>query len=163
MPIHAVKTNTLFFKVWNIIEGTELFTQVQDANGRYYPKSHLAEMIALLGPPPKEVIERAEYMSQVNYPSPITTGAGKPCKNAREVFGGPYFDKEGESSILSSDMCVILADCWLKGNSFTRNSYQVENWRIRSLLLMTRKGSFSCHLLGICSRGFHQRGNLLVS
>ncbi|KAJ5050011.1 hypothetical protein NUH16_008538 [Penicillium rubens] len=82
--------------VWNIIEGTELFTQVQDANGRYDPKFHLAEMIALLGPPPKEVIERAEYMSQVGYPSPITIGAGKPCKNAREVFGGPYFDKEGK-------------------------------------------------------------------
>ncbi|CAG8027706.1 unnamed protein product [Penicillium nalgiovense] len=81
--------------VWNIIEGTELFTQVQDANGRYDPKSHLAEMIALLGPPPKEVIERAEYMSQVDYASPIRIGAGKPCKNAREVFGGPYFDKEG--------------------------------------------------------------------
>ncbi|KAJ5956297.1 hypothetical protein N7501_010576 [Penicillium viridicatum] len=62
--------------VWNIIEGTELFTQVEDANGRYDPKSHLAEMIALLGPPPKEV--------------------GKSCKNAREVFGGPYFDEEGK-------------------------------------------------------------------
>ncbi|OQE22683.1 hypothetical protein PENFLA_c012G01675 [Penicillium flavigenum] len=83
--------------VWNIIEGTELFTQVEDANGRYDPKSHLAEMIALLGPPPKEVIGRAEYMSQVDYPSPISIGAGKLCKNAREVFGGPYFDKEGKS------------------------------------------------------------------
>ncbi|KAJ5479837.1 hypothetical protein N7530_005346 [Penicillium desertorum] len=84
--------------VWNIIEGTELFTQVQGANGRYDPKSHLAEMIALLGPPPKEVIGRAEYMSQVDYPSPISIGAGKPCKNAREVFGGPYFDKEERKS-----------------------------------------------------------------
>lgn len=112
MHINAAKTNPLLAKVWNIIEGTELFTQVQDANGRYDPKSHLAEMIALLGPPPKEVIERAEYMSQVDYASPIRIGAGKPCKNAREVFGGPYFDKEGQSSILSSDMCVILADCW---------------------------------------------------
>ncbi|KUM55653.1 hypothetical protein ACN42_g11594 [Penicillium freii] len=82
--------------VWNIIEGTELFTQVEDANGRYDPKSHLAEMIALLGPPPKEVIERADYMSQVEYASTISIEVGKPCKNAREIFGGPYFDKEGK-------------------------------------------------------------------
>lgn len=96
VSIHAIKTNPFLSKVWNIIEGTELFTQVEDANGRYDPKSHLAEMIALLGPPPKEVIERADYMSQVEYDSTISIEVGKPCKNAREVFGGPYFDEEGE-------------------------------------------------------------------
>lgn len=101
-PIHDVQTNLLVSKVWNIIEGTELFTQVEDANGRYDPKSHLAEMIALLGPPPKEVIERADFMSQVEYASTISIEVGKPCKNAREVFGGPYFDEEGESFILNS-------------------------------------------------------------
>lgn len=26
----------------------------------------------------------------------ISIEAGKPRKNAREVFGGPYFDEEGE-------------------------------------------------------------------
>ncbi|KAJ5800387.1 uncharacterized protein N7518_002455 [Penicillium psychrosexuale] len=82
--------------VWNIIEGTELFTQVEDANGRYDAKSHLAEMIALLGPPPKGVIERADHMSQVDYPTPIRIEAGKLSKNARELFGGPYFDEEGK-------------------------------------------------------------------
>ncbi|KAK4867104.1 hypothetical protein LT330_007845 [Penicillium expansum] len=58
--------------------------------------SHLAEMIALLGPPPKEVIERADFMSQVEYDSTISIEIGKPCKNAREDFGGPYFDEEGK-------------------------------------------------------------------
>ena len=121
VPIHAVKSNSFLSKVWNIIEGTELFTQVEDANGRYDPKSHLAEMIALLGPPPKEVIERADYMSQVEYASTISIEVGKPCKNAREVFGGPYFDEEGELFILNSDMRVILAHCWWQGNSFIGN------------------------------------------
>ncbi|KAJ6130061.1 kinase domain protein [Penicillium capsulatum] len=37
--------------VWNIIENTELFRQVHDDRGRYDSKAHLAEMIALLGPP----------------------------------------------------------------------------------------------------------------
>ena len=69
-------------------------------------------MIALLGPPPKEVIERADYMSQVEYDSTISIEFGTPCKNAREIFGGPYFNEEGESFILNTDLCVILADCW---------------------------------------------------
>ncbi|CAI7633752.1 unnamed protein product [Penicillium glandicola] len=96
VPIHVSNTNQVIPKVWNIIEGTELFTLVEDANGRYDPKSHLAEMIALLGPPPKEILERADFMSQVDYPSTIMIEVGKPCKNAREVFGGPYFDEEGK-------------------------------------------------------------------
>ncbi|KAJ5200680.1 hypothetical protein N7472_005884 [Penicillium cf. griseofulvum] len=82
--------------VWNIIEGTELFTQVEDANGRYDPKSHLAEMIALLGPPPKEVLKRADYMSQLDYSCEIMIEKGKLGKNARSIFGGPYFDEEGK-------------------------------------------------------------------
>lgn len=40
----------------SVQHGSSIY-QVEDANGRYDPKSHLAEMIALLGPPPKEVIE----------------------------------------------------------------------------------------------------------
>ncbi|KAJ5356918.1 hypothetical protein N7517_011527 [Penicillium concentricum] len=93
---HGDKTNPLLSEIWNIVEGTELFTQVEDANGRYDPKSHLAEMIALLGPPPKEVLKRADHMSHVEYDSTIMIEKGKPCKNAREVFGGPYFDEEGK-------------------------------------------------------------------
>lgn len=96
-------------KVWNIIEGTELFTQVEDTNGRYDAKSHLAEMIALLGPPPKGVIERADHMSQVDFPTPIRIEAEKLSKNARELFGGPYFDEEGKSS---TRRMSVLTDCW---------------------------------------------------
>ena len=99
MPIHAVKTNPSLSKAWNIIEGTELFTQVEDADGRYDAKSHLAEMIALLSPPPKEVIERADDMSQVDYPFPIRLAAGKLSKNARELFGGPYSMKKVSLSL----------------------------------------------------------------
>lgn len=105
----AVKTNSMVPKVWNIIEGTELFTQVEDTNGRYDAKSHLAEMIALLGPPPKGVIERADHMSQVDFPTPIRIEAGKLSKNARELFGGPYFDEEGKSS---TRRMSVLTDCW---------------------------------------------------
>jgi hypothetical protein len=82
-------------QLWNIIEGTELFTQVEHPNSDYNSASHLAEMIALFGPPPKEVIERSNYFSQHEFDYPITLEPGRPCKNIREIFCGPHFDEEG--------------------------------------------------------------------
>jgi hypothetical protein len=52
-------------------------------------------MIALLGPPPKEILKRVEYMSKLDFHKPITIENKKDCKNAREVYSGPYFDQEG--------------------------------------------------------------------
>ncbi|KAJ5990221.1 hypothetical protein N7522_010428 [Penicillium canescens] len=82
--------------LWNIIEGAELFTQVEHPNSDYNSASHLAEMIALLGPPPKEVIERSNYFSQHDFDYPISLEPGRSCKNIRELFCGPHFDEEGE-------------------------------------------------------------------
>ncbi|KAJ6111484.1 kinase-like domain-containing protein [Penicillium sp. IBT 18751x] len=42
--------------LWDMIEGKELFQYIHDEEGRYDPQLHIAEMIALLGPPPPEII-----------------------------------------------------------------------------------------------------------
>lgn len=81
--------------MWEIIERTQLFNQVQDTQGRYEAKSHLAEMIALLGPPPKELLAKENAVAQDDWPRLVTNDAGTFCKNAREYFGGPFFDAEG--------------------------------------------------------------------
>ncbi|PYH38424.1 kinase domain protein [Aspergillus neoniger CBS 115656] len=81
--------------IWNILEGTELFTQVQDAEGTYLPEAHLAQMIALLGPPPKKLLVMSESMAQVEWSPAITDGRGKIFKSNREYFDGPFFDEEG--------------------------------------------------------------------
>lgn len=81
--------------MWNVIERTELFHQVHNMQGQYDAKSHLAEMIALLGPPPGELIAKENAMAQHDWPHPIHNEAGVPCKNAREYFGGPFFDDQG--------------------------------------------------------------------
>ncbi|OKL58718.1 hypothetical protein UA08_06042 [Talaromyces atroroseus] len=81
---------------WNMIEGTELFTQVQDAEGNYDSKAHLAEMIALLGPPPKKLLVMSSSMSRIEWSPAITDERGKIFKNNREYFGGPFFDDEGK-------------------------------------------------------------------
>ncbi|KAF7164904.1 hypothetical protein CNMCM5623_009304 [Aspergillus felis] len=82
--------------LWNILGSKELFQQVHDTNGQYDAKSHLAEMIALLGPPPRELLAKSKAMSEHNWPQPVTNDTGKLCKNAEEFFDGPFFNTEGE-------------------------------------------------------------------
>lgn len=85
----------LFGKLWNILGSKELFQQVHDTNGQYDAKSHLAEMIALLGPPPGVLLAKLKAMSERNWPQPVTNDAGKLCNNAQEFFDGPFFNAEG--------------------------------------------------------------------
>ncbi|KAE8146926.1 kinase-like domain-containing protein [Aspergillus avenaceus] len=80
--------------LWNILGSKELFQQVHNTNGQYDAKLHLAEMIALVGPPPREFPERSNVMSKHNWPQPVTNDNGELCNNAQEFFGGPFFDTE---------------------------------------------------------------------
>ncbi|GAQ10370.1 SRSF protein kinase 3 [Aspergillus lentulus] len=80
--------------LWNILGSKELFQQVHDTNGQYDAKSHLAEMIALLGPPPGVLLAKLKAMSERNWPQPVTNDAGKLCNNAQEFFDGPFFNAE---------------------------------------------------------------------
>lgn len=68
---------------------------MHDAQGRCDTKAHLAEMIALLGPPPKELLEKSNAMSEQEWPDVLENEAGNLCRNARDFFGGPFFDGEG--------------------------------------------------------------------
>lgn len=85
----------LFRQLWNILGNKELFQQVYDADGKYDAKGHLAEMIALLGPPPKALLEKSKAMSKYNWPRPVRNATGKLCNNAQEFFGGPFFNAGG--------------------------------------------------------------------
>lgn len=91
----------LFGKSWNILGSKELFQQVHNRNGQYDAKLHLAEMIALLGPPPRVLLAKSKAMSEHNWPQPVTNSTGKLCKNAQEFFNGPFFDAEGGLTTIS--------------------------------------------------------------
>lgn len=69
-----------------------------DTNGRYDSKSHLAEMIALMGPPPGTLLARSKAMLEHDWPEAVTNDTGKLCNNAQEFFNGPFFNA-GESTI----------------------------------------------------------------
>ncbi|CAK42256.1 uncharacterized protein An15g00860 [Aspergillus niger] len=95
LGVMSNSTHILQQQIWDILEGTELYTQVQDTEGNYLPRSHLARMIALLGPSPKKLLVMSESMAQVEWSPAITDERGKVYKNNREYFGGPFFDKDG--------------------------------------------------------------------
>ncbi|KAK9384674.1 kinase-like domain-containing protein [Lipomyces mesembrius] len=49
--------------VWDLFESRHLFT-AEDGNGQNSNVHHLAEMVALLGPPPTEFLQRSDYASE---------------------------------------------------------------------------------------------------
>jgi hypothetical protein len=77
-----------------MIEGKELFQHIHD-QGHYSARLNIAEMIALLGPPPPEIIQRYQYMREYSWPESVKREDGRVCETAEEYFGGPFFDEEG--------------------------------------------------------------------
>jgi hypothetical protein len=49
-------------QIWDLFEDGRLFHAVED--GRLSDELHLAEMVALMGPPPKAFLERSEECSK---------------------------------------------------------------------------------------------------
>ena len=82
-------------QLWDMIEGKELFQHIHDQQGCYNAKLHIAEMTALLGPPPPEVIQRYQYMREYSWPEPVRREDNRVCETAEEYFCGPFFDNNG--------------------------------------------------------------------
>ncbi|KAJ9212960.1 hypothetical protein DTO166G4_5464 [Paecilomyces variotii] len=81
--------------LWDMLEGRELFRHIYDQQGHYDAKLHIAEMVALLGPPPPEIIQRYQYMREYSWPEPVRREDGRVCETAEEYFSGPFFDDNG--------------------------------------------------------------------
>lgn len=82
--------------MWNLLESWDLFTRAFDDNGNYHPNAHLAEMIALLGPPPKEIVDREREGLKWNWSPAAQNAQGKLCTTASEWYGGAFFDEDGK-------------------------------------------------------------------
>ncbi|KAJ5555935.1 hypothetical protein N7513_003577 [Penicillium frequentans] len=50
--------------IWDLFEGCHLFGDIFDDNGKHDPFKHLALMVALIGPPPIEFVQRSETTGQ---------------------------------------------------------------------------------------------------
>ena len=53
-------------------------------------------MIALLGPPPQELVERERDGLRWNWAPAVENSAGKLCTKACEWYGGPFFEDDGK-------------------------------------------------------------------
>lgn len=87
--------------MWNLLEGKDLFNQVYDDQGRYSSCAHLAEMVALLGPPPRRLLDLSSEKLGYKWFQPIENQEGKLCYRPREYFGGPFFDRRGMPNVIA--------------------------------------------------------------
>ncbi|ATY66998.1 kinase-like domain [Cordyceps militaris] len=90
--------------IWNMMEGRDLFTDLKDEQGHYNVQAHLAQMIALLGPPPKVLLERERKFRKLAFKPEMQNPQGQSCSNAFQYFGGPFFDDDGKQPILSGNL-----------------------------------------------------------
>ena len=85
----GLELNFAFVQLWDAFEGERLFTGYDEEFNAYRSRAHLAEIIALLGPPPPSLVARANLRSK-------------------------FFDDEGASQTLnvngSSDCTFLFAD-----------------------------------------------------
>ena len=91
--------------LWDLVENRNLFENMPIGIDDYDPALHLAYMVALLGNPGKDLIERVKNRTArgLKFKSPLNIMNFHTMKNARtprELYGGPYFDDEGLSSSL---------------------------------------------------------------
>ena len=47
--------------MWDMIEDRVLFSGKYAEDDRYYKAAHIQQMVALLGPPPKEILRRGRF------------------------------------------------------------------------------------------------------
>ncbi|TKA60481.1 hypothetical protein B0A49_05934, partial [Cryomyces minteri] len=80
--------------MWNLVEKKYLFQNIGSSEGVYSAQAHLAEMIALLGPPPRELLERGREGRRWKWVPAIEDREGKLCERASDFYGGPFFDSE---------------------------------------------------------------------
>ncbi|GAB7356018.1 hypothetical protein MBLNU459_g6639t1 [Dothideomycetes sp. NU459] len=80
--------------IWNLVGNQDLFTSLHSSEGTYSAAKHLAQMIAILGPPPPVLInERSEL--KWKWSPAIENDNGLPCQDACSYYSGPFFDSSG--------------------------------------------------------------------
>ncbi|KAI9705040.1 MAG: hypothetical protein M1836_006823 [Candelina mexicana] len=78
--------------IWDLLENRPLFTNIRTRSKKYYPERHLAQMIALLGPPPHELLKREREGRHWRWQPKIPNASGKLCDTAIDFYGGSFFD-----------------------------------------------------------------------
>jgi hypothetical protein len=96
-----------------MFENKCLFENIYSSDGMYDCRSHLAQMIALLGHPPKELLDRGRDGCSWNWTPVHVFGRGW-CTSVEGFFGGPFFDSNGKkfrdyTSVNSVHITILTA------------------------------------------------------
>lgn len=67
----------------------DLFANIHSSDGKYLTQNHLAEMIALLGPPPRELVQRELEMRRWNVAPAVENDDQTSCHKAYQYYKGP--------------------------------------------------------------------------
>ncbi|KAJ7735712.1 kinase-like domain-containing protein [Mycena metata] len=59
-------------EIWDMFEGGSLFSGFDPEHGTYRGRAHLAEMIALMGPPPPSFVAQGEFQAGIEVPPPVS-------------------------------------------------------------------------------------------
>ena len=89
-------------QLFGLLEDKYLSAHLKSQTGTYTARAHLAEMIALLGPPPRKLIDQEKHWRDVPWDRSFPDPNGKWCNTARDCYGGPFLDSKGRSSIQAS-------------------------------------------------------------
>lgn len=81
--------------MWNLLEDTSLFGRPAGSDGEYDAHVHLAQMVSLLGDPPKQLIRRERILRDHRLEKPVINLRGETCNTMNEFWGGPFFDDDG--------------------------------------------------------------------
>ncbi|CAK4033103.1 CMGC kinase [Lecanosticta acicola] len=77
--------------VWTLASGKDLFTSLYTEKGTYDAAKHLAQMIAVLGPPSPTLIQERSHSGWKWSPA-IVNQDGDLCEDARSFYRGPFFE-----------------------------------------------------------------------
>lgn len=75
-----MKTSLRDDQIWDLFEGTHLFSGQDPKEERYLTRAHLAEMIALMGAPPLDLLKKGKRTAE-------------------------FFDEDGEISLAYHVVC----------------------------------------------------------
>jgi hypothetical protein len=80
---HSILANALM-KIWNLLEDGNLFNPFKD--GRLNDELHFAQMVSLMGPPPKQFLERSDRCGRYwDTDGTSTSGHGSVCPSLTSI------------------------------------------------------------------------------
>ncbi|KAL9131739.1 MAG: hypothetical protein Q9217_000414 [Psora testacea] len=112
-------------EVWDLFEGKHLFYGKDPKERRYMTRTHLAEMIALMGPPPPELLEKGKRTAE------FFDEDGENCPTCTTLFANRAGPWRGEIT-MPDHMSLEESEDNLKGSNkeaFLRFVRKMVQWR----------------------------------